>query len=385
MTSYEDTIDEFVQTQDYEPEWYQLVENFFLDDGFRVGFDMLTWAYNGSVADGIGTHEDMAQAMSVVLADIIGNSDSQAIKAYYGDILSDRVGVRDTLIPGLIAMVAEGIGTHDVAAVAYALVVIESLGLTEVLAPALRYGLTVSETVRWMDSLANFFSGIISEGIGTNDALINVFRPSPVLAEGIGVNDAMTQKLVFRVEAADTISLDDIDLQKLIFAGELTDGIKITLGFVSPTGSFTTWVFNTKTMAATEYQNFTFNSFAQMGNRYLAAAADGVYELDGDTDAGTNVIARIKSGLMQLGGSRFTSFKAAYLGMTGSGQFLLKLETGDGKTYTYAVNAKSRQTTRVVFGKGLRARYFAFELISSGQDFDLDGVEFVPLVAERRV
>jgi hypothetical protein len=36
-------------------------------------------------------------------------------------------------------------------------------------------------------------------------------------------------------------------------------------------------------------------------------------------------------------------------------------------------------------GKGLRSRYFAFELVSTGQDFDLDTLEFIPLVADRRV
>jgi hypothetical protein len=36
-------------------------------------------------------------------------------------------------------------------------------------------------------------------------------------------------------------------------------------------------------------------------------------------------------------------------------------------------------------GKGQRARYFAFELISAGQDFDLDTIEFVPIVVQRRV
>ena len=61
------------------------------------------------------------------------------------------------------------------------------------------------------------------------------------------------------------------------------------------------------------------------------------------------------------------------------------METGDGKTYTYAVVGKDMQTTKVHMGKGLRARYFAFELISTGQDFDLDDIEFMPLVAQRRV
>ena len=58
---------------------------------------------------------------------------------------------------------------------------------------------------------------------------------------------------------------------------------------------------------------------------------------------------------------------------------------GDGKTYTYQTVVQDMQSTKVRLGKGLRARYFAFELISTGPDFDLDTVEFLPLVAQRRV
>jgi hypothetical protein len=39
----------------------------------------------------------------------------------------------------------------------------------------------------------------------------------------------------------------------------------------------------------------------------------------------------------------------------------------------------------VPLGKGLRARYFSFELISDGADFDMDAIEFIPLVSHRRV
>jgi hypothetical protein len=43
------------------------------------------------------------------------------------------------------------------------------------------------------------------------------------------------------------------------------------------------------------------------------------------------------------------------------------------------------RSTKFHMGKGQRSRYFAFELISAGQDFDLDTLEFVPLVVQRRV
>ena len=90
---------------------------------------------------------------------------------------------------------------------------------------------------------------------------------------------------------------------------------------------------------------------------------------------------------MEVGGSHFKAFKAAYLGIKSkSGQFVLKLITGDGETYVYTVVANDMRSTRVNMGKGLRARYFRFELINSdGADFDLHSIEFLPLVAQRRI
>ena len=77
---------------------------------------------------------------------------------------------------------------------------------------------------------------------------------------------------------------------------------------------------------------------------------------------------------------------AAYLGMRGEGEAILRLLTGDGRRYDYLVKTQNMRTTKVNMGKGLRARYFAFELeIIDGHDFDLDAIEFVPIVTQRRV
>jgi hypothetical protein len=78
-------------------------------------------------------------------------------------------------------------------------------------------------------------------------------------------------------------------------------------------------------------------------------------------------------------------FKGMYLGVRGEGEWVIKLITGDGNTYNYAVSTRNQRTTKVHMGKGLRARYWAFDMISSGQDFDLDTIEFVPIAAQRRV
>jgi hypothetical protein len=165
--------------------------------------------------------------------------------------------------------------------------------------------------------------------------------------------------------------------------------VQLSAAYVSPDGGFTTWAINTRTNAVTEYQNWAFNSFAKLGHKYLGANSSGLYELNGYTDDGVNIPTTVQSGLMQLGGSHLVSFKCAYLGMMAkddaSTDVFLMLETGDGRQYTYAVQPRYMETARVNMGKGLRARYFSWTLTTVSVDYDLHSIEFVPLVAQRRI
>jgi hypothetical protein len=64
---------------------------------------------------------------------------------------------------------------------------------------------------------------------------------------------------------------------------------------------------------------------------------------------------------------------------------LLKLVTGDGIEYIYEVRPLDMRTKRVNLGKGLRSRWFSWELIVPGYDFDFSAIEFIPITTQRRV
>lgn len=172
----------------------------------------------------------------------------------------------------------------------------------------------------------------------------------------------------------------------MLYNETVAEGVDIVGAYLSPGDGFTSWAMNTRTGAVSEYDNYEFNSFVKMpNNRYVGASSQGLYELVGDSDDGSDIIATIRSGFMQWTGTHLGRFKGVYLATRGADDFVLKLEAGDGAEYNYAVTTRSMRSTKVHIGKGLRARYFAFELISSGADFDLESLEFVPLVAQRRV
>jgi hypothetical protein len=195
----------------------------------------------------------------------------------------------------------------------------------------------------------------------------------------------VTPKLILRVIASDTLNVSDAALVRQILRATVLEGIEISAAYVAPNGSITTWTMNTRTTAVSEYRNYPFNSFARVGHKYLGAAADGIYELDGDTDNGTAIIATLRSGLAQMAGSHLGGIKAAYIAARGTGSWVMRIITGHGEVYNYGVTNQSMRSTKIHIGKGLRARYFAFELVSSGQDFDLDSLEFLPIINDRRV
>jgi len=186
------------------------------------------------------------------------------------------------------------------------------------------------------------------------------------------------------------VEIQDDSLLNMIFQGDpLLERILLGALYVSPDGNFTTWAINTRTNSVSEYENWAFNSFAPMGHKYVGANQYGLYELNGETDDGENIIAMIETGLMQLAGTKLAGIKGLYLGMKvsqGDNTFFIKLAAGDGREYVYRIISQPNQmTTKVNVGKGLRSRYLSFKLISTGPDFNLDTVEFVPMIGKRRV
>lgn len=357
-------------------------------DVLRVGSELFSYGWGMLAEDMTGFAEDELAYYFVrgaVVADGVGVGESAAPAVRYVAVVAERTGIRRVLLVALPVTVAETVGVQYAASVVGAATLIDRLQLGDALLNKATLSKAFTETVRLSDSLLRFFSGDVVDGFAVTDLLARQRTLNPTLAETAGVSDTLAKQLILRATAAETVQLTHTDVLNMLFRPTLTDGVELAAAYVSPNDTVTTWAINTKNMATTEYTNYAFNSFAQMGNKYLGATSDGLYELNGDDDQGTSIIADIKSGLMQLGGSRFSSFKSAYLGMRGEGNFVLKIETGDGKVYNYAVVGKDMQTSRVHFGKGLRARYFSYELISTGQDFDLDSIEFIPLVVQRRV
>lgn len=333
----------------------------------------------------VSLSEALTTTRVVELTETFNSLDAHSPTTIYRPVQDEVLAVATDLIIGFPVTVLETLTIGDALSVIRSLRVLEQLGFNvSNLANTIRR-LTFLDQIRILDTLSRFVAGDVAEAFAFTETPVPKFFLTRTASDAVAIAESLSRTLILRLTAQETVNLDDIDVLKYIFRPTLNDAIRVSAAYVSPGNTFTTWVINTENGFVTEYTNYNFNSFAEVGDTYWAASDTGLYNLVGDDDDGADIVAHLKSGLAQFGGSRFSSFAAAYLGLRGGGDWVLKLVTGDGKEYVYSVVAQDMQTTKVRLGKGLRARYFAFELLSTGQDFDLDTVEFIPLIAKRRV
>ena len=343
--------------------------------------------YNETDNFGIGMSPAQSQQWYIgrILADVVKMQPTIAPAVKYGWTVAEQIFIAQALSAAIPLKLSDVIQQHDAMTVAIGVTILQGLGIAPSPLPTLKYTQALVQTIGMNDALSRFLGGSLSDAINQHDDQSVMLRANPTLSDVVNVASLLSNHLIVKVTINDSILVHDDELLKMIFNGEIDDVINIAIGYLSPNGQFSTWAMNTRNASVTEYSNYEFNSFAQIGNIYYGASPNGLYQLLGDTDDGQAIIADIKSGFAQWAETKETLVRGVYLGVRGGGHFVLKLITGDGKTYIYSVNARSEATTKIKVGKGIRARYIAFELISTGQDFDLDTVEFVPLISDRRV
>lgn len=151
-------------------------------------------------------------------------------------------------------------------------------------------------------------------------------------------------------------------------------------------GGYFVWVFNARTGAVSRYLRYGFDSFAQIGGHYFGVAEDGVYLLEGNTDAGQRIEARAGTGLLDLGAKELKHVSAVYLDAASDGVLSVRVQAGQ-QQYTYQARRASQYNAqqRVDTGRGLRATHYSFELLNGGADFELDAMDVSVAKSARRI
>lgn len=153
--------------------------------------------------------------------------------------------------------------------------------------------------------------------------------------------------------------------------------------------TYPAWAVNLTSFAPTRYENYNFNSFAKIGGLDLGASTDGLYELGGDDDDGTQIDASIMLGRDPRGSGQVKRSRRVYLHGTSEDKLEVRVVEPDGTVYAYQTELaldENITVQRAKLGRGLAANYWQLEVRNvNGGDFAIEQIEVVSIHTQRKV
>lgn len=195
-------------------------------------------------------------------------------------------------------------------------------------------------------------------------------------ASGQLLYDAAAESAVGIAASADTTLVFEALMMSLV-----------SIGLVLPSDICEMWVVNADSAATSRYTNFEFNSFGELNGELLGVKADGVYVLRKDVnDEGVDVQCMVDLGRFDFGSSALKRLPNVYVGTSNDGYLYLKVIADDAEyIYKSRSTRENLMTQRFDLGRGLRSRYFDFELYGDGATFSISSVEFATVPTNRRI
>jgi hypothetical protein len=174
-----------------------------------------------------------------------------------------------------------------------------------------------------------------------------------------------------------------------VTTGEMAVRMLFDLPLSAPADDVDVWAVNLATNGSTSYAGFVFNSFANIGGRYFGSNAGGIFELDGDDDAGKPIDAAISLGKKDFGSAQKKTLVECFVTMAGAAPLYMKL-SAEGHEFVYQTQSYSDelQLQRFKFGKGkaLQANYLTPIIYNvDGEDFELEGIQFAVADLQRKL
>lgn len=137
----------------------------------------------------------------------------------------------------------------------------------------------------------------------------------------------------------------------------------------------------------TRYTNWPFVQVVRLGDIYYGLAEDGLYELVGPTDNGTEIAWSFETCKTDFGDPHKKAVVSAYVGGQAGPVVDYTLRSGDDPDYMYEYvtnKVTQKRNHRQKFGLGRRVRYYSFGLAGTGK-LAIDEIEFELMNTTRRI
>lgn len=228
--------------------------------------------------------------------------------------------------------------------------------------------------------------------VGALDAqrdIVMIFTSTGQLASTLTLDRIQALELLSAIQAASTLDTLGIYGFSVVSGARVVSMQTTSLNNLAdlPTNGVV-WVVNQETSASSQYEGYGFNSFFTRAGVAYGVAADGVYRLEGATDAGAQIDALANIGKLDMATALQKMLPSAYI--AASSTDVLKLEVdADGTIYTYETRSSEDGTFkqhRVDLGRGLKANMLGLTLKNKdGADFEIASVDLLTAAGTRRI
>lgn len=143
---------------------------------------------------------------------------------------------------------------------------------------------------------------------------------------------------------------------------------------------------NLRKLAPSQYANYNFNSFCELGGQILGAGDDGIFILDSaDDDDGTPITAYFEPAMTDMGISNPKRMRALYMGYEANGTMKVTAqvdELHERAEYVFPAGKDRLQGGGRASGRRDQAgRYWKHKIENvDGCDFSVDTLEVIPII-----
>lgn len=223
--------------------------------------------------------------------------------------------------------------------------------------------------------------------VAINNVVSDLYKVINTLVDTIISTDTLTNKYINVVSLSELFSTSESYASSLIGKGEIEDYFIIRLPELFGNASYLAYTLAPENMAITNYTNYNFTKCTKYKNKYLFSNSSGLYEYGASTDDGSVITAYIETAGLTFGTSNLKNVPSFYLGYSSTGASILRVRVDGKGTFHYKLNKYSNnlETKKMDIGKGLVGRYFQFEIITDADEFNLESMEFYPVVLKRKI
>lgn len=292
-----------------------------------------------------------------------------------------RVVMHETLISGM------SLSDNNEPLVRKISAVIEALSLSYELSESFVACNVMNDGINIDDSTGFFFMAIVQEVIQIIDIAQEKATMMQLVIDGllIDCDESAYTSLIETIR--EKFKLDDAVTTNSIFQEIVEELIKLSVGLEKDL-EYISYLLSPESLSVSTYSNFNFSGSCVFNDEVLLINKSGMYKKGGSTDDGNDIYASIQTAALSFGTSHLKRCLNVYLGIYNTGHLVLKASVDGGVSAYYEVTraTENLQTQRITLGKGLKGRYWQFQLITQDNaDFELESIDFLPISLSRRI